>query len=377
MITHASSGLRNIGLDPGPLPSSPSLLPVPSHFDPNDVFEIYPVDDDQLGPLAHQWGRDNGVTPAASDKYRVCFLVIDGQVTFSHPDMPLFVTGETGLGAAEDTIRAARYVYQNCRYITEVHCTLDTHYRHAIFHQDFWVGPNGEMPAPYSIITSDMVLGGQWRVSDEAVWAFAKNMGATNLMRRHTIEYTQALEVAGRYPLIIWPQHAKLGNVEHALMPMLYEAAEWHSVARGTDNVYTIKGSLNPFEQYSAASLEVKGTCLMHPAESTELLDTLMKFDMVIACGEAASHCFAWTVSDLLEMAAKGGKDLASRFVILTDCTSSVVIRDQNTGQVIPCSPTSPTDFRPMAADAFARFQAAGMRLTTSQIPIPGYGTRS
>lgn len=377
MITHARSGLRDLRIDPGPVTTSRSVLPIPDHFDPNDVFEIYPVDDQQLGPMARNWGVQHGITPAAADRYRVCFLIIDGQITFSWPDMMLFVTGETGLGAAEDTIRTARYIYQNCGYISEIHCTLDTHYRHPVFHQDFWVGPNGEMPPLYSVITPEMIESGEWRVSEAAVWSFWKNIGMLNPMQRHALEYTRGLEARGRYPLIIWPQHARLGNVEHALMPMLYESVEWHAASRGTDPVYTIKGSNNLFEQYSAASLEVKGTSVLKPPEDTSLLDTLLKFDMVIACGEAASHCFAWTVDDLLQM---GDRRLAEKFVILTDCTSSVVIRDPATGQVIPGSATNPTDFRPMAADAFRRFEAAGMRLITTQTPIPeipGFGSRN
>jgi len=198
-----------------------------------------------------------------------------------------------------------------------------------------------------------------------------------NHVRRHAIEYTQGLVARGRYPLIIWPQHARLGNVEHALMPMLYEAVEWHAAARGTDVLYEIKGSNNLFEHYSAMSTEVQSTSLHTPPPNTKFLERLLEFDMIIACGEAASHCFAWTVDDLLAM---GDRRLAEKFVIVTDCTSSVVIRDPNTGQVIPGSPTNPTDFRPMAADAFGRFEAAGMRLITTltAIPdIPGYGTRN
>lgn len=383
MITQPRSGLLNLTFNPGTPPASPLLWPIPPHVNPAEASDIWTVDDNALGTMARDWSaaQTMTITQAAADSFKVCLMMIDMQITFCNPSMSLFCSGDSGLGAVEDVVRASRYIYQNIGYITEIDCTLDTHYRHAIFHQDFWLDRNGNHPAMYTIITADAVEAGEWIPAPAATWAGYGNMMMANRVRRHVIQYTRRLADRGRYPLIIWPQHAKLGNVEHALAPMLYEAVEWHAAARGTNPIYEIKGADIFFEMYSALSTEVEETDLETPEINTGFLQRLLEFDMVIACGEAASHCFAWTIDDMLAHPLMvQDPSLARKFVILGDCTSSVVIRDPATGQIFPGSPANPTDFRPMADAAFQRFEAAGMRIITTNTPIPeipGYGTRS
>ena len=385
MITQARSGLRDLPFNPGPAPDSPLLRPIPLGFQESDAMNVWTVDDNQLGELARNWNASlrEPVRPAATDDFKVCMMWIDSQVTFCNPDMPLFCSGGTGLGAAEDVARAARYIYQNMDYITEIDCTLDTHYRHAIFHQDFWLDQQGNHPPMYTLIMPDDVASGRWVPAPAVTWAAYGNMMWMRKVQRHVIQYTNLLAARGRYPLIIWPQHAKLGNVEHALAPMLYEAVEWHSAVRGTNTMYEIKGADIFFEMYSALSPEVERTDEIEPMEgvNTKFLERLLAFDMVIAAGEAASHCFAWTIDDMLHHRLMvQDPALARKFVVLTDCTSSVVLRNPATGQIIPGTPDNPTDFRPMAEAAFQGFEAAGMRIVTTNTPIPeipGYGVRS
>jgi nicotinamidase-related amidase len=347
-----------------------------------EATDIWTVDDTAIGTMAREWaqGQSQPITPAAADDFKVCLMLIDMQITFCSPSMMLFCSGDSGLGAAEDVARVSRYIYQNIGHITECDLTLDTHYRHAIFHQDFWVDREGNPPPLYTLISADDVANGVWIPSSAATWAGYGNMMMMRRVQRHVAEYTRRLADRGRYPLIMWPQHAKLGNVEHAVASMLYEAVEWHAAARMTNPKYEIKGADIFFEMYSAISTEVEETCLETPDVNTDFLQRLLEFDMVIAAGEAASHCFAWTIEDMLRLIMSQDPALARKFVLLRDGTSSVVIRDPNTGQIIPGSPTNPTDFRPMAAAAFQRCEAAGMRIVTTQTPIPeipGYGIRS
>lgn len=372
MITHARSALLDCELNIGPAAEGPSLLPLPPSFDPRRAADLYTVDTGRVGELAEAWAAENAVPPASEDDYRVCLLAVDGQVTFCHPNLPLFVSGETGLGAVEDIARLSRWIYQNAAHLSEIFSTLDTHVRNAIFHQAFWVGEDGEPPPLLTLVQPEDVTGGRWRVARSAVWACYGDLGMYDRVQRHAEEYTRRLAERGRYPLIIWPYHSRLGGLEHALMPTLFEACEWHAAARGTDVVFDVKGDNPLFEHYSVVSTEVEKTLLFEPPVNREVVDRLLTFDMVVVAGEASSHCVAWSVDDLLDLA---GDEIARRLCILEDCTSAVVMRDEK-GEVLP---GGSSDFRPHAEAALARFEAAGVRRIRSTTPlaeVPGYGER-
>jgi nicotinamidase-related amidase len=289
MITQQRSGLMDLRFDPGPAASAAGLWPIPPHFDESEVFDIWTVNDDEVGRLAREWSQLQGnIDIAAADDFKVCLMLIDMQITFCNPSMSLFCSGDSGLGAAEDVARVSRYIYQNIGHLTEINCTLDTHYRHAIFHQDFWVDSDGNHPDLYTLISADDVESGAWIPAPAATWAGFGNMMMMRHVQRHVAQYTRRLAERGRYPLIIWPQHARLGNVEHALVPMLYEATEWHAAARQTNTRHEVKGADIYFEMYSAISTEVEETDLETPDVNTDFLQRLLEFDMVIAAGEAA-----------------------------------------------------------------------------------------
>jgi nicotinamidase-related amidase len=92
-------------------------------------------------------------------------------------------------------------------------------------------------------------------------------------------------------------------------------------------------------------------------AENRAFLDGILEYDAVIICGQAKSHCLAWTVSDLLAEIERRDQSLAGRVYLLTDCTSPVVL------------PGGP-DFTEQADAEFRRFAEAGMHLVKSTEPI-------
>ena len=49
---------------------------------------------------------------------------------------------------------------------------------------------------------------------------------------RHLDHYTRTLAEGGKYDLTIWPYHALLGGIGHALVSALEEAIFFHGVAR-------------------------------------------------------------------------------------------------------------------------------------------------
>ncbi|MGZ4913251.1 MAG: hypothetical protein ACXVI3_06465 [Halobacteriota archaeon] len=96
--------------------------------------------------------------------------------------------------------------------------------------------------------------------------------------------------------------------------------------------------------------------------KNTALLDTLFRSDSLLIGGEAASHCLAWSIKDLLTHILGADPKLAQKVYILQDCTSPVVVRDP-AGAVL-------VDYTPQQAKAFDGSQKAGMHLVNSTDPI-------
>jgi len=89
---------------------------------------------------------------------------------------------------------------------------------------------------------------------------------------------------------------------------------------------------------------------------NTELIATLLTFDVVVVAGQAKSHCLAWTIENLLDDDQLREK-LAERTYLLEDCTSPVVV-------------PGIVDYTAEADAAFERFQVAGMHVVRSTDPI-------
>jgi nicotinamidase-related amidase len=171
--------------------------------------------------------------------------------------------------------------------------------------------------------------------------------------------YTRKLKQGGKYDLTIWPYHAMLGGIGHALVSSVEEAVFFHSVARHSSPDFQVKGS-NPFtENYSVLSPEVledaSGEAIAD--KNTRLIQKLLEFDAVIIAGQAKSHCVAWTIDDLLREIDTEDRSLARKVYILEDCTSPVVIPDV-------------VDYTDQAEEAFRRFSDAGMHVARSTVPM-------
>jgi nicotinamidase-related amidase len=300
-------------------------LPLPPHFDPSRVGEVWRVDYEARAADAAAWAERYGIAPASEDSERTCLLAVDCQNTFCTPGFELFVPG-----APEDSRRLCELVYPQLGRITEIVATLDTHTVHQIFHAAFLVGRDGRHPPPYTTVTVADVENGVWRAADPAA-------------QEHLERYVRALAAGGKYELVVWPYHAMLGGIGHALVAAVEEAFFFHSVARSAPTRFETKGSDPLTEHYSALGPEVGGT------RNVALVDHLRTFDTVLVAGQAKSHCLAWTVEDLLRLAP----DLARRLVLFEDCTSPVVVEGG-------------PDFTAAADAAFERFAAAGARVVCS-----------
>ncbi len=331
-------------------------LPVPEHFRPERVGEIWRVEYENLAAAAGVWRRKHAIAPAAEDGFRIGLLLVDAQNTFCLPDFELFVAGRSGTGAIDDNQRLCRFIYRNLGAITRILPTMDTHQAMQIFHAVFLVDEKGEHPTPFSLISTEDIDSGAWKVNP----AMRESLGVCQEWAdAYLKQYCEALNAGGKYALTIWPYHAILGGIGHALVPAVEEAIFFHSIARDSQPSFQIKGDNVLTENYSALSPEVLTDHEGKPvaARNDALLQQLLTFDAVIIAGQAKSHCVAWTIQDLLRSLCERDPALAGKIYLLEDCTSPVVIPD-----VI--------DYSDMADEAFRGFAAAGMHIVQSTTPM-------
>lgn len=330
--------------------------PLPSHYDPEKVGQVYRVPYQSLAQAAHAWRKEQKITPAAEDSFRIALFCVDVQNTFCLPDFELFVGGKSGTGAVDDNRRLCEFIYRNLGYLTEIHLTMDTHYPLQIFHPLFLVNAHGEHPEPYTLVTVEDVESGKWRFNAHV----AKSLGIRHEDgQKHLLHYVRRLKEGGKYELTIWPYHAMLGGVGHAIVAAVEEAVFFHSVCRYSQPVYHVKGNHPLTEFYSVFGPEVREDAGGRPLvpKNEALFRHLMEFDAVLIAGQAKSHCVAWSVSDLLTWIQKEDPSLAGKVYLLEDCTSPVVVPGM-------------LDYSKEADAAFQRFAEAGMHRVKSTEPI-------
>jgi nicotinamidase-related amidase len=326
-------------------------LPLPAHFDAGRVGHVWRVPYEDRAREAPAWAERHDLRPAAEDSFRLCLLAVDVQNTFCIPDFELFVAGRSGSGAVDDNRRLCEFVYRNLGTITQILPSLDTHHAMQVFHAIWLVDEEGNHPAPYTLVSAEDVEAGRWRVN-EAV-ADTLGMGADYALR-HLAHYTRRLAEGGKYDLTVWPYHAMLGGIGHALVSAVEEAVFFHGVARHSRPEFQVKGDNPLTEHYSMLGPEVTegpdGDRLGGP--NTGLIERLISFDAVVIAGQAKSHCLAWTIDDLLED-DEVRERLAERTYLLEDCTSPVVV-------------PGAVDYTDEANAAFERYAAAGMHVVRS-----------
>ena len=188
-------------------------------------------------------------------------------------------------------------------------------------------------------------------------------------LQEHLVHYTRTLRQSGKYELTVWPFHALLGGIGHALVSAVEEAIFFHGIARTSRPSFQIKGSEPLTEHYSMLGPEVEtdheGTPLAE--RNRPLIAGLLAYDAVVIAGQAKSHCVAWTIQDLLDDPTLRKGRFEEKVYLLEDCTSPVVV-------------PGAVDYTEEANAAFERFAAAGMHVVRSTDPIedwPGLAASS
>jgi nicotinamidase-related amidase len=331
-------------------------LPLPPHFEPERVGEVWRVPYQERAADAARWAKEHGVRPAAEDDFRICLVAVDVQNTFCIPGFELFVAGRSGTGAVDDNRRLCEFLYRNLSSITRVVPTMDTHHAMQIFHPIYLVNERGEHPAPYTLVSAEDVERGLWRFNAAVAPSLALD---PDHAQRLLLHYARALKAGGKYALTVWPYHSMLGGIGHALVSAVEEAIFFHGIARASQPDFQVKGDNPLTEHYSVIGPEVtRGPHGEMIAErNLELVEQLHGYDAVVIAGQAKSHCVAWTIDDLLAEVRTRDLSLAERVYLLEDCTSPVVV-------------PGVIDYSEEADAAFRRFAEAGLHVVRSTEPL-------
>lgn len=331
---------------------NPSSLSIPDFFNAAAVGTVWRIPYEERARQAQDWAHLHQIEPASVDAAKTWLMLIDVQNTFCIPDFELYVGGRSGRGAVDDNVRLCEFIYRNLGNITHITATMDTHKTMQVFHAIFFVDQDGNHPAPYTDIHASELRDGKWTFNP----ALAHQFGiAPEYGQQMMVHYAEELEKKSKFALTIWPYHAMLGGIGHALVASVEEAIFFHSIARVSQPEIEIKGDKPFTENYSVIGPEV----LTGPMGETlgthnpKFIEQLQAVDRLIVAGQAKSHCVAWTVSDLLEDIALTDIELAKKVYLLEDCASSVVVPDV-------------VDHTDAADAAYERFAKAGMNIVKS-----------
>lgn len=255
-------------------------------------------------------------------------LIVDPQNDFCDPDGALFVPG-----ADKDMERLTEFVRRSGPALDDIHVSLDSHQDMHIAHPEFVVDRHGNHPAPFTVISYDEALAGDYRAANRSVQDYWN-------------VYLKTLHDNGRYPYCIWPPHCRIGTEGQAVVPALREALRQWAIDGFATVSWWPKGSAWDTENYSIVKADVP-----NPDDPT----TQINVPFVRACqvatrlyvaGEAGSHCVANTYGD---MATEFGDSYNfSQWTLLEDCQSPV------------------PGFEHLQTAAMAEMESKGMKIMTS-----------
>lgn len=297
------------------------------------------------------------IKQSALDVTKISLILIDMQKDFCFPEGTLYVGGQSGTGAVDDSRRICEFIYNNIDVITDITTTLDSHILYQIFFPWFWLNADGSDVSPHTIINIDDVRSGKYKPNPSvASWLCGGNYG---WLSKQVEFYCNELSKAKKYSLYLWPPHCLLGTNGHNLVGIINEAKFYHGFVRGRQPLNMVKG-MNPLtENYSVFGAEV---LMGHDGQTiaqrdVNIIKRLGEVDFMILAGEAGSHCVKSSIDDIMSEILTHDPKLASKVYIMEDCMSAVVV-------------PGVADFTINQTDALDAYKNAGMNVVKSTVKI-------
>lgn len=246
-----------------------------------------------------------------TDRKGNLLLIIDPQVDF-HEGGSLAVPG-----ANADSERIADLI--RTKRFDSILVTLDTHQFVDIGHPMWWTNKDKQQPKPFTNITfADM---------EQKIWMTAKRED-----EEWSYRYLKQLEKNKRHQHTIWPYHCIVGTPGHAVAPAINKAlGQW---ARRSGQLITFlwKGSNPKAEMYSAFKADVEVPGAANTKLNVKVLNELLRYDNIVMCGEASSHCVLYSLVDMIEyFDSKKGSKPKPNILLLEDCMSPVTGFEEST----------------------------------------------
>lgn len=240
-------------------------------------------------------------------------------------------------GALADMGRVADLIKRVGPRLDDIHVTLDSHRVIDVAHPGFWRDQNGKNPGAFTIISHDDVKNRIWNPRSESY-------------RSRMLDYTAQLAAGGNFPLMIWPEHCRIGSWGHNIVDVLQEELFAWERSQFANVDFVTKGTNTFTEHYGALMAEVPDANDPSTQLNGQFISVLQDADIVGIAGEASSHCVKTTIQQIVDNI---GDDHLPKLHILTDCMSPV-----------PQTPGAP-DFPAIATQFLQDMKARGLVLTT------------
>lgn len=219
-----------------------------------------------------------------------------------------FESGLPVTGSWDDSLRLAEFINKSQKSISGITITFDTHQQYDVAHPMFWVNDKGENPAPFTIIKSEEIKSGKWKPIDTSI-------------TQRMIDYAEALEKQGLFPLCIWNYHCIVGTLGYCIVqPIMDSLLKWEKTM--TTRYGAVTKGHNPYtEHYGAFFAEVVDTKDPTTTLNNRLIKRFQDADIILLTGQALSHCVNRTVTQLAD---NFGEENIAKLVLLEDTSSSV-----------------------------------------------------
>lgn len=212
-------------------------------------------------------------------------------------------------GAVADLLRVTGLLERRGEAIDSIVVTLDSHPLVGIERPLFWETDEGGAVEPFTVISADDLRAGRYR---PAVTRLQGDDRVLNVLA--------GLEAQGKPGIMVWPAHCVVGTWGHQVFTPLAAAIErWTAQHRRLVH-YVHKGSHPLTEHFGAFEAEVVLPDAPETGFNHGLARRLGRAGTLLVAGEAASHCVAASLRQLLRMFPQ----LAPRVVLLADCMSPV-----------------------------------------------------